>query len=287
MAPAKSRRRRRLAIRSAAGAVQGAVAGPSPQLEHLGAQEAVDRRQGRRRAVGRRGAGRSRGGRTPPGAGPAAPPDRGGVGQDARRAARRRPGARRRGTGRPRGRPPRRRRRRRRRPAGGGRRAPRARRPGAAPGTSSLVRPRAPSGVGHAAILCTVARAPPDLDRRPVATARVPRLGGASWSHACHGRDRVRRAPTSCSSSTCRAPRPLPTEVLVRVVAAGVNPVDWKTRPGPGDGGRARRARRSWWAGTSPASSRPSATASPRSRRATRCSACPGSPARPAPTPST
>jgi NADPH:quinone reductase-like Zn-dependent oxidoreductase len=29
-------------------------------------------------------------------------------------------------------------------------------------------------------------------------------------------------------------PEPLPTEVLVRVVAAGVNPVDWKTRAGKG-----------------------------------------------------
>ena len=29
-------------------------------------------------------------------------------------------------------------------------------------------------------------------------------------------------------------PEPLPTEVLVRVVAAGVNPVDWKTRSGKG-----------------------------------------------------
>ena len=29
-------------------------------------------------------------------------------------------------------------------------------------------------------------------------------------------------------------PEPLPTEVLVRVVAAGVNPVDWKTRAGQG-----------------------------------------------------
>src|ERR671930_2571470 len=29
-------------------------------------------------------------------------------------------------------------------------------------------------------------------------------------------------------------PRPLPTEVLVRVHAAGVNPVDWKTRAGQG-----------------------------------------------------
>src|SRR5689334_19760087 len=29
-------------------------------------------------------------------------------------------------------------------------------------------------------------------------------------------------------------PAPLPTEVLVRVTAAGVNPVDWKTREGHG-----------------------------------------------------
>ncbi len=32
-------------------------------------------------------------------------------------------------------------------------------------------------------------------------------------------------------------PEPLPTEVLVRVVAAGVNPVDWKTRAGRGTAG--------------------------------------------------
>jgi NADPH:quinone reductase-like Zn-dependent oxidoreductase len=32
-------------------------------------------------------------------------------------------------------------------------------------------------------------------------------------------------------------PDPLPTEVLVRVVAAGVNPVDWKTRAGKGTAG--------------------------------------------------
>jgi NADPH:quinone reductase-like Zn-dependent oxidoreductase len=29
-------------------------------------------------------------------------------------------------------------------------------------------------------------------------------------------------------------PEPIPTEVLVRVRAAGVNPVDWKTRAGNG-----------------------------------------------------
>ncbi|TMR03056.1 NADP-dependent oxidoreductase, partial [Nonomuraea turkmeniaca] len=32
-------------------------------------------------------------------------------------------------------------------------------------------------------------------------------------------------------------PEPLPTEVLVRVHAAGVNPVDWKTRAGGGMAG--------------------------------------------------
>ena len=31
-------------------------------------------------------------------------------------------------------------------------------------------------------------------------------------------------------------PEPLPTEVRVRVAAAGVNPVDWKTRAGSGHG---------------------------------------------------
>src|SRR5687767_3134339 len=32
-------------------------------------------------------------------------------------------------------------------------------------------------------------------------------------------------------------PQPIPTEVLVRVHAAGVNPVDWKTRAGGGIAG--------------------------------------------------
>ncbi|GAA1911325.1 hypothetical protein GCM10009753_48860 [Streptantibioticus ferralitis] len=32
-------------------------------------------------------------------------------------------------------------------------------------------------------------------------------------------------------------PEPLPTEVLVRVHAAGINPVDWKTRAGTGMAG--------------------------------------------------
>ena len=36
------------------------------------------------------------------------------------------------------------------------------------------------------------------------------------------------------SLSTVARPEPLPTEVLVRVGAAGVNPVDWKTRAGAG-----------------------------------------------------
>ena len=54
-------------------------------------------------------------------------------------------------------------------------------------------------------------------------------------------------------------PRPEPggTEVRVRVLAAGVNPVDWKTRA---DGGRLAR-RRSSWAGMSPASWKPLAKA--------------------------
>ena len=53
-------------------------------------------------------------------------------------------------------------------------------------------------------------------------------------------------------------PEPIPTEVRVRVHAAGVNPVDWKTRQG---GARAARSAtsRSSWAGTSPAWSTPSA----------------------------
>jgi NADPH:quinone reductase-like Zn-dependent oxidoreductase len=36
---------------------------------------------------------------------------------------------------------------------------------------------------------------------------------------------------------TLPRPIPLPTEVLVRVHAAGVNPVDWKTRQGHGMAG--------------------------------------------------
>lgn len=37
--------------------------------------------------------------------------------------------------------------------------------------------------------------------------------------------------------ATVPRPTPLPTEVLVRVVAAGINPVDWKTRAGQGMAG--------------------------------------------------
>lgn len=60
-----------------------------------------------------------------------------------------------------------------------------------------------------------------------------PRLAGsrrtmrAVWQSALGGPDvlRVTRRPL---------PEPGPTEVLVRVVAAGVNPLDWKTRAGGG-----------------------------------------------------
>ena len=41
----------------------------------------------------------------------------------------------------------------------------------------------------------------------------------------------------SCRSRRWNGPEPIPTEVLVRVHAAGVNPVDWKTRKGSGMAG--------------------------------------------------
>jgi NADPH:quinone reductase-like Zn-dependent oxidoreductase len=41
-------------------------------------------------------------------------------------------------------------------------------------------------------------------------------------------------APDVLEPAEAPAPEPLPTEVLVRVRAAGVNPVDWKTRAGAG-----------------------------------------------------
>ena len=43
--------------------------------------------------------------------------------------------------------------------------------------------------------------------------------------------------PDALTVSEHPRPRPLPTEVLVRVRAAGVNPVDWKTREGHGMAG--------------------------------------------------
>jgi NADPH:quinone reductase-like Zn-dependent oxidoreductase len=43
--------------------------------------------------------------------------------------------------------------------------------------------------------------------------------------------------PDVFESTDLPRPEPLPTEVLVRVVAAGVNPVDWKTRAGRGVAG--------------------------------------------------
>ena len=55
-------------------------------------------------------------------------------------------------------------------------------------------------------------------------------------------------------------PEPIPTEVLVRVQAAGVNPVDWKTRA-RGPGGMVQLSRPSCWAGTWPAWSTRSASA--------------------------
>ncbi|MFR9730160.1 NADP-dependent oxidoreductase [Saccharopolyspora sp. MS10] len=43
--------------------------------------------------------------------------------------------------------------------------------------------------------------------------------------------------PEVLRSTSVPRPAPLPTEVLVRVVSAGVNPVDWKTRAGGGMAG--------------------------------------------------
>lgn len=43
--------------------------------------------------------------------------------------------------------------------------------------------------------------------------------------------------PEVLHETTVPRPSPLPTEVLVRVVSAGVNPVDWKTREGGGMAG--------------------------------------------------
>ncbi|MFC5288251.1 NADP-dependent oxidoreductase [Actinokineospora guangxiensis] len=43
--------------------------------------------------------------------------------------------------------------------------------------------------------------------------------------------------PEVLATEQVPVPEPLPTEVLVRVVAAGVNPVDWKTRAGGGMAG--------------------------------------------------
>ena len=56
-------------------------------------------------------------------------------------------------------------------------------------------------------------------------------------------------------------PEPLPTEVLVRVHAAGVNPVDWKTRVRRRAWPACWASRRSSSAGTSPGSWRRSASA--------------------------
>ena len=66
--------------------------------------------------------------------------------------------------------------------------------------------------------------------------------GDACIQHCRDARDPpadARRARRCSSSSTSRRPEPAPTEVLVRVRAAGVNPVDWKTRA---RGGLPRRA---------------------------------------------
>ena len=44
-------------------------------------------------------------------------------------------------------------------------------------------------------------------------------------------------APEVLTLGQVARPVPLPTEVLVRVHAAGVNPVDWQTRAGAGVAG--------------------------------------------------
>ena len=40
--------------------------------------------------------------------------------------------------------------------------------------------------------------------------------------------------PEVLEMGQAEVPEPLPTEIRVRVAAAGVNPVDWKTRAGQG-----------------------------------------------------
>ena len=47
-------------------------------------------------------------------------------------------------------------------------------------------------------------------------------------------RQRSLGGPEALESVTVPRPQPAPTEVLVRVRAAGVNPVDWKTRAAGG-----------------------------------------------------
>ncbi|WP_342776179.1 hypothetical protein [Nonomuraea terrae] len=43
--------------------------------------------------------------------------------------------------------------------------------------------------------------------------------------------------PEVLTAEPVARPEPLPTEVLVRLHAAGINPVDWKTRAGQGMAG--------------------------------------------------
>ncbi len=94
-------------------------------------------------------------------------------------------------------------------------------------------------------------------------------------------------APEVLALEEVAKPEPIPTEVQVRVHAAGVNPVDFKTRAGKGMAGLLGEppVRLGW--DVSGVVSAVSAWASPASRSARRSSGCPGSRARPAPTPST
>lgn len=87
---------------------------------------------------------------------------------------------------------------------------------------------------------------------------------------------------------TVPRPEPLPTEVLVRVHAAGINPLDLRTRAGfPTPPGRPSERGRTSWAGTFRAQWWGPVRVSSSTRPATRSSACSGCPGPPAPTRST
>ena len=134
----------------------------------------------------------------------------------------------------------------RRRPPGTGRRCRRRRTPASAPGSASSSRTRSgsrrPRGATRRRARSTDT-SPPSPRSRAGSRSRT----GSGTRSSCHGhglyttitmRPFVRQSNSAgprCSSSR-RSPRPEPgpTEVLVRVAAAGVNPVDWKVRAGGG-----------------------------------------------------